>query len=290
MPPRSCSPATSATRRSTLAHRLSSAASRNARGRDPRRPHPERLVEKAVERMITRGPLGRQQMGNLRVYAGTEHPHDAQNPRDPRCRRHEPEEQEGPSRWADTRPSLAQGSQERRGSCRRRRPRPRRRRRIDKFGRAFATGKRKNAVARVWIKRGAGKMTINGRDLAVYFARPVLRMMIQPAARRRQPAGPVRHHRHRRRRRPLRPGRRGAPRHLEGADLLRAGAARRAEEAGLPHPRRPRGRAQEVRPPQGPPQLPVLEALSDRCSLRYNPTRFWKDAFEVPFFVCASCS
>jgi large subunit ribosomal protein L13 len=42
--------------------------------------HPERLVEKAVQRMITRGPLGRQQMGNLRVYAGTEHPHDAQNP------------------------------------------------------------------------------------------------------------------------------------------------------------------------------------------------------------------
>ncbi len=54
---------------------------------------------------------------------------------------------------------------------------------IDKFGRSFATGKRKNAVARVWIKRGAGKMTINGRDLAVYFARPVLRMMIsQPFA------------------------------------------------------------------------------------------------------------
>jgi large subunit ribosomal protein L13 len=42
--------------------------------------HPERLIEKAVERMITRGPLGRRQMGNLRVYAGTEHPHDAQNP------------------------------------------------------------------------------------------------------------------------------------------------------------------------------------------------------------------
>jgi large subunit ribosomal protein L13 len=42
--------------------------------------HPERVVEKAVERMITRGPLGRRQMGNLRVYAGTEHPHDAQNP------------------------------------------------------------------------------------------------------------------------------------------------------------------------------------------------------------------
>ena len=41
---------------------------------------PERVIIKAVERMITRGPLGRQQMSNLRVYAGAEHPHAAQNP------------------------------------------------------------------------------------------------------------------------------------------------------------------------------------------------------------------
>ena len=41
---------------------------------------PERVVQKAVERMITRNPLGRQQMKNLRVYAGAEHPHDGQNP------------------------------------------------------------------------------------------------------------------------------------------------------------------------------------------------------------------
>jgi small subunit ribosomal protein S9 len=54
---------------------------------------------------------------------------------------------------------------------------------IDKQGRAYATGKRKNAVARVWIKPGSGRMTVNGRDLAVYFARPVLRMLIsQPFA------------------------------------------------------------------------------------------------------------
>jgi small subunit ribosomal protein S9 len=45
-------------------------------------------------------------------------------------------------------------------------------------GRAYATGKRKNAVARVWIKPGKGKITINGRDQPVYFARPVLRMML----------------------------------------------------------------------------------------------------------------
>ncbi|WP_294534417.1 30S ribosomal protein S9 [uncultured Rhodoblastus sp.] len=50
---------------------------------------------------------------------------------------------------------------------------------IDKYGRAYATGKRKNAVARVWIKPGPGKVTVNGRELEVYFARPVLRMILQ---------------------------------------------------------------------------------------------------------------
>lgn len=49
---------------------------------------------------------------------------------------------------------------------------------IDPQGRAYATGKRKNAVARVWIKRGNGKITVNGRDSPVYFARPVLRMLL----------------------------------------------------------------------------------------------------------------
>jgi len=43
-------------------------------------PHPERVLEKAVERMVPRGPLGRKIMGHLRVYAGTEHPHEAQMP------------------------------------------------------------------------------------------------------------------------------------------------------------------------------------------------------------------
>ena len=48
----------------------------------------------------------------------------------------------------------------------------------DEFGRSYATGKRKNAVARVWIKPGNGKIEINGRDSPVYFARPVLRMLL----------------------------------------------------------------------------------------------------------------
>jgi small subunit ribosomal protein S9 len=49
---------------------------------------------------------------------------------------------------------------------------------IDEQGRAYATGKRKNAVARVWIRPGNGKIEVNGRDSPVYFARPVLRMLI----------------------------------------------------------------------------------------------------------------
>jgi len=49
---------------------------------------------------------------------------------------------------------------------------------IDGQGRAYATGKRKDAVARVWIKPGAGRVTVNGREAKVYFARPVLRMII----------------------------------------------------------------------------------------------------------------
>jgi small subunit ribosomal protein S9 len=50
---------------------------------------------------------------------------------------------------------------------------------LDKLGRAYATGKRKDAVARVWIKPGSGKIIVNERDILVYFARPVLRMVLQ---------------------------------------------------------------------------------------------------------------
>ncbi|WP_442873077.1 30S ribosomal protein S9 [Aurantimonas sp. A3-2-R12] len=50
---------------------------------------------------------------------------------------------------------------------------------LDQFGRAYATGKRKDAVARVWIKPGTGKITINERDFATYFARPVLQMVLR---------------------------------------------------------------------------------------------------------------
>lgn len=50
---------------------------------------------------------------------------------------------------------------------------------IDEHGRAYATGKRKDAVARVWIKPGSGKIVVNGREGAAYFARPTLQMLLQ---------------------------------------------------------------------------------------------------------------
>jgi len=49
---------------------------------------------------------------------------------------------------------------------------------LDKYGRAYATGRRKDAVARVWLKPGTGKIEINGRDQSIYFARPTLRLVI----------------------------------------------------------------------------------------------------------------
>ena len=49
---------------------------------------------------------------------------------------------------------------------------------IDSLGRSYATGRRKDASARVWVKRGTGQVKINGRDISVYFARPVLQMIL----------------------------------------------------------------------------------------------------------------
>ena len=55
---------------------------------------------------------------------------------------------------------------------------PLREREVDAQGRSYATGRRKDAVARVWVKPGTGKITINGRDQEIYFARPTLRLVI----------------------------------------------------------------------------------------------------------------
>jgi small subunit ribosomal protein S9 len=58
-------------------------------------------------------------------------------------------------------------------------PPPLREKKVDQFGRAYGTGKRKNAIARVWVKPGKGEITINGKTQHQYFGRAVLRMMIQ---------------------------------------------------------------------------------------------------------------
>jgi small subunit ribosomal protein S9 len=55
---------------------------------------------------------------------------------------------------------------------------PLREQEVDQYGRSYATGRRKDAVARVWLKPGSGKITVNGRDQEVYFARPTLRLII----------------------------------------------------------------------------------------------------------------
>jgi small subunit ribosomal protein S9 len=109
---------------------------------------------------------------------------------------------------------------------------------IDKQGRAYATGKRKDAVARVWVKPGTGKVTVNTREVEVYFARPVLRMMIQ------QPLVAA-----------ARNGQYDVICTVAGGGLSgQAGAVR--HDPRLPH----RG-AQEVRPGESAQILPVLEAL-----------------------------
>jgi small subunit ribosomal protein S9 len=57
-------------------------------------------------------------------------------------------------------------------------PAPLREKEVDAQGRSYATGRRKDAVARVWLKPGSGKIVVNGRDQTVYFARPTLRLVI----------------------------------------------------------------------------------------------------------------
>ena len=133
---------------------------------------------------------------------------------------------------------------------------------LDKQGRAYATGKRKDAVARVWIKPGAGKILINETAIELYFARPVLRMLIQ------QPlvssnrngqydvvctvsggglsgqAGAVRH---------------GLSKALTNFEPELRGVLKRG---GFLTRDSARGRTQEVRQGQSPALVPILETLS----------------------------
>ena len=137
---------------------------------------PERIVEKAVERMLPRGRWAR---SSSATSASTKVP----TIRTPRNRRpcstspnSIPRTAGALITMAETLSSLADlagtsaapVSQEA----------PVHVQKLDKYGRAYATGKRKNAVARVWIKPGRGLATVNGKPLDQYFARPVLRMVL----------------------------------------------------------------------------------------------------------------
>ena len=143
---------------------------------------------------------------------------------------------------------------------------PLREQQIDKQGRAYATGRRKDAVARVWLKPGSGKIVVNGREQETYFARPTLRLVInQPfdiAERRGQydvvatvTGGGL-------------SGQAGAVKHgiQPGADPLRAGASPGGQAGRLPDPRQPRGRAQEIRPRQGPQAASSSRSAKRTCN------------------------
>ena len=126
--------------------------------------------------MLPRGPLGKKQLGNLRVYKGPDHPHAAQSPTVLDVAKLNPKNSGALNSMAETLSSLAdlKGSELAPASA----EAPVHVQKLDKLGRAYATGKRKNAVARVWIKPGRGLATVNGKPLDQYFARPVLRMIL----------------------------------------------------------------------------------------------------------------
>jgi large subunit ribosomal protein L13 len=139
---------------------------------DPRRPFPERIVEKAVERMLPRGPLARRQLGNLRVYPGPIIRMRRQQPRSARYRRMNRKNKER---------LMAENRQSFEGLAAlkpRRRPNRAALQKLDQQGRSYATGKRKNAVARVWIKPGPAR-SCQSRGRSKCFRPPVLRMLIQ---------------------------------------------------------------------------------------------------------------
>jgi hypothetical protein len=112
-------------------------------------------------------------MKNLRVYAGSEHPHEAQQPDRPRRRLAERQEQKRGLIMAELNSLEKLGASVTAAEAAPEAPvhEPK----VDDLGRSYATGKRKDAIARVWIKRGTGKITVNGRDFEKYFARPCCR-------------------------------------------------------------------------------------------------------------------
>ena len=213
-------------------------------------------------------------MSNLRVYPGAEHPHEAQKPEtldvgamNPKNTSTNPLQDEGSLTMAEENKFGELKSTLIKAKTARRKTAAKADNKRDTKGRAYATGRRKESVARVWIKPGSGKITVNGRDEKTYFARPVLRMILRQPLIAANRDGQFDVDRHRQWRRPVGPGRRGASRHFARPGELRADPARGAEAGRLPHPRSARGGTQEVWPPEGAPFVPVL-ASAKRGLLR----------------------
>jgi hypothetical protein len=134
---------------------------------------------------------------------------------------------------------------------------------LDDLGRSYATGKRKDADRprlgqaghrQDHRQRQATSSSISHAPCCRWLSSSLIVAAAAP--------GPVRRRLHRHRRRPLRPGWCCPSRHLQGAHLLRSRPARYPQEGWLPDPRQPRRRAQEIRQGEGPPFVPVLQALS----------------------------
>ena len=141
--------------------------------------HPERVVLKAIERMLPGGPLEPQADGQpARLRRGGASARRAE-PRGDRPRR--PQSQEHPERLTMADLSSLEELRDAVAGFPAVEEAPKREPQRDSLGRSYATGKRKDAVARVWIKPGNGKVVVNGKEMNVYFARPVLQMVIGQA-------------------------------------------------------------------------------------------------------------
>ena len=170
---------------------------------------PERVLEKAVERMLPRGPLGRQQIAqSARLSAMPSIPMRRSNPEkidvaamNRKNKRSLMAEtmSVAATNWSHAQALAGAAAAGAEPTCRR----------LDKQGRAYATGKRKDAVARVWVKPGTGKIIVNGRDGRDLFRPPGAAHVIQQPLVVAEPRRSIRRHLHRVRRRPFRPGRRG---------------------------------------------------------------------------------
>ena len=133
--------------------------------------------------------------------------------------------------------------------------------------RYYATGKRKNSIARVWMMPGSGKITINDKSMDQYFGRDVLKMIIRQPFEVTGTQGQVRCARERARRRQLRPGRRHQARHFQGAARRGRRIARQAAQGRASDPRPQGQRAQEVRPEGRTGTVPVLEEIRDHIPI-----------------------